>query len=236
MRRVVLVIGLLAAFYVLCALLGMKLPGGFVPDEDQGVVYALVQLPYGSSLDRNAGLVGRMEADLQKVHGVADVISLAGYNLLTSVQSPDSSSFIVVLKPWGDRVKEHLTLNGIVKDIGDKMAAYPQAATFPFVPPTIPGLGNASGLRLRAARRRRSYRQRARHRSRKGRRGGAQAARRSRPSTTRCAPPSRSCSSTSIARRLPCAAFRSTTCSSSFRRCSAGSSSATLPTSTGPGT
>jgi hydrophobe/amphiphile efflux-1 (HAE1) family protein len=146
MRRVVLVIGLLAAFYVLCALLGMKLPGGFVPDEDQGVVYALVQLPYGSSLDRNASLVGRMEADLQKVHGVADVISLAGYNMLTSVQTPDSSSFIVVLKPWGDRVKEHLTLNGIVKDIGDKMAAYPQAATFPFVPPTIPGLGNASGF------------------------------------------------------------------------------------------
>ncbi len=64
MRRVVLVIGLLAAFYVLVALLGTKLPGGFVPDEDQGVVYALVQLPYGSSLDRNAALIGHSRKGL----------------------------------------------------------------------------------------------------------------------------------------------------------------------------
>ncbi len=87
-----------------------------------------------------------MEKDLKTVHGVADVISLAGFNLLTSIQTPDASSFIVVLEPWDERVKEHLTLNGIVKEIDDKMNAYPQAASFPFVPPTIPGLGNASGF------------------------------------------------------------------------------------------
>ncbi len=124
----------------------MKLPGGFVPDEDQGVVYALVQLPYGSSLDRNADLLGRIEKDIMGVHGVADVISLAGYNLLTSIQTPDTSSFIIVLHPWEERGKEHLTLHGIIKEIGEKMNAYPQAASFPFVPPTIPGLGNASGF------------------------------------------------------------------------------------------
>ena len=146
MRRVILVVGLLAAFYVLVALLGMKLPGGFVPDEDQGVVYALVQLPYGSSLDRNAALVGKMENDLKSVHGVADVISLAGYNLLTFIQTPDTSSFIIVLHPWEERTKEHLTLHDIIAHIDEKMNAYPQAASFPFVPPTIPGLGNASGF------------------------------------------------------------------------------------------
>ena len=146
MRRVLLVVGLLAVFYVLVGMLGSKLPAGFVPDEDQGVVYALVQLPYGSSLDRNAALVGKMENDLKSVHGVADVISLAGYNLLTYIQAPDTSSFIVVLKPWDERTKEHLTLHGIISEIDDKMNAYPQAASFPFVPPTIPGLGNASGF------------------------------------------------------------------------------------------
>jgi hydrophobe/amphiphile efflux-1 (HAE1) family protein len=146
MRRVVLLVGLLAAFYVVVALLGTKLPGGFVPDEDQGVVYAQIQLPYGSSLDRNAALLGRIEKDITSVHGVADVISLAGYNLLTSIQTADASSLIIVLKPWDERTKEHLTLHGIIKDIGDKMNAYPQAFSFPFVPPTIPGLGNASGF------------------------------------------------------------------------------------------
>ncbi len=146
LRRTILVLGVLAAFYFAVAFLGMKLPAGFVPNEDQGVVYANVQLPYGASLDRNAAVLSKMEADIMKVHGVADVISLAGYNLLTSIQTPDTSSFIVVLKPWDERNKEHLTLRGIVKDIDDKMAAYPQAAAFPFVPPTIPGLGNASGF------------------------------------------------------------------------------------------
>jgi hydrophobe/amphiphile efflux-1 (HAE1) family protein len=146
MRRVILVVGLLAGFYVLVGLIGAKLPGGFVPDEDQGVVYAQVQLPYGSSLDRNAALLGRLEKDIMTVHGVADVISLAGYNLLTSIQAADASSFIVVLKPWDERTKEHLTLHGIIADINAKMNAYPEAYSFPFVPPTIPGLGNASGF------------------------------------------------------------------------------------------
>jgi multidrug efflux pump len=146
MRRTILVLALLAGFYLLVGLLGKAIPGGFVPDEDQGVVYAQVQLPFGSSLDRNAAVLGRMEKDIGTIHGVADVISLAGFSLLTSIQTPDASSFIVVLKPWDERVKEHLTLRGIVKDIDDKMNAYPQAASFPFVPPTIPGLGNASGF------------------------------------------------------------------------------------------
>lgn len=146
LRRTVLVLGLLAGFYVVDFLLGRMLPGGFVPNEDQGVVYAQVQLPYGSSLDRNAALLGKIEKDITSVHGVQDVISLAGYSLLTSIQTPDTSSFIITLMPWEERSKEHLTLRGIVKDIDAKMNAYPQAASFPFVPPTIPGLGNASGF------------------------------------------------------------------------------------------
>jgi multidrug efflux pump subunit AcrB len=77
---------------------------------------------------------------------VADVISCTGYNLLTSIQTPDTSSFIIVLQPWEERGAEHLTLHGIIADINEKMNAYPEAASFPFVPPTIPGLGNASGF------------------------------------------------------------------------------------------
>ena len=146
MRRIVLVLGLLAGFYFLDGLLGATLPAGFVPNEDQGVVYAQVQLPFGSSLDRNAELLGKMEQDLASAHGVADVISLAGYSLLTSIQTPDTSSFIIVLKPWDERIAEGLTLTSIVKDLDDKMNAYPQAASYPFIPPTIPGLGNASGF------------------------------------------------------------------------------------------
>src|SRR5215469_6187406 len=146
MRRVVLVLGLLAAFYVADGILGKTLPGGFVPNEDQGVVYGQVQLPFASSLDRNEALIYKMEQDIATVHGVENVISLAGYSLLTNIQTPDSSSFIITLKPWAERTAEGLTLRGIVKDIDQKMNAYPEAASYPFIPPTIPGLGNASGF------------------------------------------------------------------------------------------
>jgi hydrophobe/amphiphile efflux-1 (HAE1) family protein len=146
LRRTVLVLAILGGFYAVTLLLGMSLPGGFVPNEDQGVVYAQVQLPYGSSLERNADLLGHMEKDLKEVHGVQDVISLAGYNLLTNVPTPDGSSFIITLKEWHERLHEGLTLRGIIKEINDKMNAYPEAAAFPFVPPTIPGLGNSSGF------------------------------------------------------------------------------------------
>ncbi|HZV80165.1 MAG TPA: efflux RND transporter permease subunit, partial [Candidatus Binatus sp.] len=146
MRRVVLVLGLLAAFYVADGILGKTLPGGFVPNEDQGVVYGQVQLPFASSLDRNEALIYKMEQDIASVRGVENVISLAGYSLLTNIQTPDSSSFIITLKPWGERTAEGLTLRGIVSDIDQKMNAYPEAASYPFIPPTIPGLGNASGF------------------------------------------------------------------------------------------
>lgn len=144
--RTILVLAAVGGVYVLAVWLAMKLPGGFVPLEDQGVVFAQIQMPYGSSLDRNADLVARMQRDVASVRGVKDVITLTGFNLLTSINTPDSSSFIITLKDWDERSKEHLKLRGIIKDIYLKMNAYPQASTFPFIPPTIPGLGNASGF------------------------------------------------------------------------------------------
>jgi len=146
LRSTVLVLGLLALFYVGAGWIGMKLPGGFVPIEDQGVVFALSQLPYGSSNNRNAELTRRLAKDLQSIHGVSDVSPLVGWNLLTSISASDASSFIITLKPWDERGAEGLTLRGIVEDIYKKMNAYPEAASYPFVPPTIPGLGGNSGF------------------------------------------------------------------------------------------
>jgi hydrophobe/amphiphile efflux-1 (HAE1) family protein len=117
LRRAVLVLTILIGFYVLDGLIGMRLPSGFVPNEDQGVVYAQIQLPYGASLDRTAAITARMQHDIQEVHGVQDVIALSGFSLLTSITTPDTSSLVITLKEWGEREKEHLTLRGIIKEI-----------------------------------------------------------------------------------------------------------------------
>jgi hydrophobe/amphiphile efflux-1 (HAE1) family protein len=146
LRRSVLVIGVLALFYIADVTIGMRLPSGFVPTEDQGVVFAQVQLPYSSALQRNANLIDRMQKDISSVPGVQNVISLIGFSLLSSLQSSDLSSFVITLQPWDQRIREHLSLRGIATEIYQKMNAYPEAASFPFVPPTVPGLGNTSGF------------------------------------------------------------------------------------------
>ena len=148
LRRSALVLTLLALFYAADAYLGITLPTGFVPNEDQGVFFVQIQLPFGSSLSRNDALTARIEQDMLKVPGVKDVITLGGFNLLTNITTSDSSSLVVTLEPWGDRKTAETSLRAILTNAYKKMGAYPQAIAFPFIPPPIPGLGNAGGFQF----------------------------------------------------------------------------------------
>jgi len=146
LRRSALVLGVLALFYVADAYLGVTLPGGFVPNEDQGVAFLQIQLPYGSSLNRTDALTKKIEAEVLKMPGVKDVVTLAGFSILSSVSTSDTSSLIVTLQPWDERKSKELSLRSIVTNLYAKLNKYPEAQIFPFVPPTIPGLGNSSGF------------------------------------------------------------------------------------------
>ncbi len=146
LRRTALALGLLAIFYFASGYLGATLPGGFVPPEDQGVAFVQIQLPYGSSLNRNDALTKRIEQEVLKMPGVQDVVTLAGFSILSSVSTSDTSSLIVTLKPWDERKSKALGLRSIVTNLYAKLNKYPEAQIFPFVPPTIPGLGNSSGF------------------------------------------------------------------------------------------
>jgi hydrophobe/amphiphile efflux-1 (HAE1) family protein len=146
LRRTAVVLAVLFAFYLIDGFMGAKLPSGFVPNEDQGVVFVQIQLPYGASLDRNRALTDRIQHDLMSVPGVHAVATLGGYSLLSAFAAPDLSSLIVTLEPWHERESKDLSLRSIVMDVYAKLNAYPEAAAFPFIPPTIPGLGNNSGF------------------------------------------------------------------------------------------
>ena len=146
LRRGLLVAGLLAAFYVADAYLGTTLPGGFVPNEDQGVVFAQINLPYGSSLERNQALTARIVDDVRAVSGVENVATLGGFSLISNIATPDISSLVITLRPWEERTTKELGLRSIVTQIYARLNRYPEAVSYPFIPPTIPGLGNASGF------------------------------------------------------------------------------------------
>jgi hydrophobe/amphiphile efflux-1 (HAE1) family protein len=146
LRRSGLVIVILALFYVADGYMGTTLPGGFVPNEDQGVFFAQIQLPFGSSLQRNEALTDQVSADMLKIAGVADVIELGGFNVLNAVTQPDCSTLVVVLKNWDQRTTRELSLRSIIQTAYHDMSKYPQAVAVPFVPPTIPGLGASGGF------------------------------------------------------------------------------------------
>jgi hydrophobe/amphiphile efflux-1 (HAE1) family protein len=146
LRHSLIVLCALLAFYVLDGLMAATLPSGFVPNEDQGAFFVAVQLPYASSLDVNDAVTSSMAQEMRKIPGVQSVITLGGFNLINNTVTPDSSSLVVTLEPWEARHSKEKGLRNILLTAYAKLNAYPQAVAFPFIPPPVPGLGNAAGF------------------------------------------------------------------------------------------
>ncbi|MCF8003849.1 MAG: multidrug efflux RND transporter permease subunit [Chromatiaceae bacterium] len=125
-----------------------RLPSGFLPNEDQGVIYVDVSLPAGASLPRTSDVLAQVRDIAAKTEGVESVLSVAGYSLLTSSPSSDSGLAVIVLKPWDERTTPETQIRGLIERIGGQANAIPAANILLFPPPPIPGLGNAGGFAL----------------------------------------------------------------------------------------
>ncbi len=126
--------------------LGAKLPGSFVPDEDQGYLFAMAQLPQASSLQRTAGVASQMEEMIRKTPGVKDCTTVVGLNLISSVQMTYSTFFFISLTDWSERQTRELQVPSILHSLNGQFAALPGAMGFAFPPPAIPGIGTAGGI------------------------------------------------------------------------------------------
>ncbi|OYD83861.1 efflux RND transporter permease subunit [Azospirillum brasilense] len=143
-----LVIGI-AAFALLTAgafLLLRGLPTAFLPSEDQGYFFVNVQLPSAASLSRTEVVMNEVTERLRATPGVAHVISIAGYSILSGAAS-NVGLQIVVLKPWGERGAAE-TVDALLGRLRPQLAAVPQATIAAFNPPSIPGLGSTGGFQL----------------------------------------------------------------------------------------
>ncbi len=146
LRRVTIGLACLVALWFGAGRLLMKLPTGFVPNEDQGYFFSVFTLPDGASMERTDQLMRRAEADLKGIPGVAEVLTTGGLNLLTSAYTSNNASLIVMLKPWEERKSDAEQIGPILVAARKKFAAYPEAVSLVFPPPPINGLGNASGF------------------------------------------------------------------------------------------
>jgi HAE1 family hydrophobic/amphiphilic exporter-1 len=144
-RRMV-TFGVLIAFCVGTYFLNNNLPSGFIPNEDQGMFYAIIQTPPGSSLERTNEIAERLQKIAEKVDGVQSVSALAGYEILTEGTSANSGTCLINLKSWEDR--KH-SVEEIMKELEEKSSEISGATIEFFQPPAVPGYGAAGGFELR---------------------------------------------------------------------------------------
>ena len=138
--------GLLIVFCAGTWLLSGSVPSGFIPNEDQGMIYAIIQTPPGSSLERTNEISERLERIAEEIDGVKSVSALAGYEILTEGTGANSGTCLINLKDWTDR-KE--SAREIIEQLEEKAKSIPGAAIEFFQPPAVPGYGAAGGFELR---------------------------------------------------------------------------------------
>jgi len=144
-RRFVTVVALL----VFCAgtwITSSTVPSGFIPNEDQGMFYAVIQTPPGSSLERTNDIALRLQKIAEKLDGVKSVSALAGYEVLSEGTGSNSGTCLVNLKDWNDR-KE--SVREIMTDLEERCHDIKGANIEFFLPPAVPGYGAAGGFELR---------------------------------------------------------------------------------------
>ncbi|SHE79567.1 efflux RND transporter permease subunit [Pedobacter caeni] len=144
-RRMV-TFGVLIAFCAGTYFLNNSLPSGFIPNEDQGMFYAIIQTPPGSSLERTNEIAERLQKIAEKVEGVQSVSALAGYEILTEGTSANSGTCLINLKSWEDR--KH-SVGEVMKELEEKSSEISGATIEFFQPPAVPGYGAAGGFELR---------------------------------------------------------------------------------------
>lgn len=126
-----------------------KIPGGFVPEEDQGFILLNVQLPDASSLERTDRTAQKIETILAANPDIDTFTTVTGFSMLTGSTASNTAFFFVSLKPWAERHTPESHAAGVVKAINAAMVKeVPGAMAMAFGPPPIPGLGTGAGFTM----------------------------------------------------------------------------------------
>jgi hydrophobic/amphiphilic exporter-1 (mainly G- bacteria), HAE1 family len=136
---------LIVLLAVAAGFFGSKIPSSFLPDEDQGYLYAGLQLPDASSLQRSSEAAEEVEKILLETPGVQNVSTVIGYSMLSGVNTTYSSFFFVSLKNWDERKTPETSYAGIKAHLHDALSRVTSGIAFAFPPPAIPGVGASGG-------------------------------------------------------------------------------------------
>lgn len=144
--RTTVTFGLLFLFVGLTFVTSKFLPTGFIPMEDQGMVYVSVTTPQGATVERTEKVLDEVTVIAKKIKGVENVTTLAGYNIVTEIAGSSYGMAMINMKDWKER---NISVNDLISELSDKTKSIADAQIEIFAPPTVPGFGNTSGFELR---------------------------------------------------------------------------------------
>ena len=143
-RRVV-TYGMLIAFSFGIFKINESLPTGFIPNEDQGQIYAIIQTPPGSTLERTNEVARQLQKIAEEIEDIQSVTSLAGYEILTEGRGSNAGTCLINLKDWEHR--EH-SEKEVIEELEEKTKDLGAIVEY-FEPPAVPGYGSSDGFSLR---------------------------------------------------------------------------------------
>ncbi|WP_140487285.1 efflux RND transporter permease subunit [Flavobacterium sp. GSA192] len=144
--RTSITLGLLVLFCLLTWGTSKFLPSGFIPSEDQGMVYVSVTTPQGATVERTEKALDEVTRIAKEIKGVDNVTTLAGYSIVTEIAGASYGMGMINLKDWKER---NISVTDFIAQLTEKTKGISDAQIEIFAPPTVPGFGNTSGFELR---------------------------------------------------------------------------------------
>ncbi|HQR91735.1 MAG: hydrophobe/amphiphile efflux-1 family RND transporter [Bacteroidetes bacterium 24-39-8] len=145
-RRLFLTVMILLGICVATGYLAFKVPGGFVPEEDEGYFMLAIQLPDAASKDRTEVISKKVESYFKGMEEISSYTAINGFNILSGTATPNSAMAFISLKPWDER---HKTVAQIVNEMNGVLAKnITEATVIVFGPPPIQGLGSGAGFTM----------------------------------------------------------------------------------------
>lgn len=142
--RSIIFIGIIITLIVI---LFRTVPGGFVPEEDNGYILAHVQLPDANSLQKTDLVTKKIEAILSEDENILSYTVVNGNNILANSTAPNVATIFIALKPWSERKDASQSSFGLIKSLNARFAReITEGVVMAFGPPAIQGLGNGSGF------------------------------------------------------------------------------------------
>lgn len=146
LRHLVIAVAITAAVIWAMIAANSKVPGGFIPPEDNGYIFVGCTLPSGASLERTDAVAQKAEELMLKTPGVKTVLTFGGINVVTGAYGPSQASFICVFTDWSERQTPETRAGGIIRKLAKDFSEIAKGRVYPVNPPPIPGLGTSGGF------------------------------------------------------------------------------------------